>query len=172
MSDEHNPYQAPAAEVADIAAPAPDAPPPRPWVIYGVELTGLAGLFLIIQGLYTSAPTMSLLFQARIIFWGFLGATIVRIVIGALLVWMIVGLQRRSPIGRWLSIAWLTLITGVAVVSFFTRPTAGSDPDPFAFIGSFTGLLVVAGPLILLMYYSAFSPPALAYFKLGPPVPR
>ena len=163
MTD-HNPYSPPVAQVADTAEPA--RKPIAVWLLQLIAaIIVVVGALGIMRGLWfvqqvnehkrinINGPTVS---------WFLQHFAIVAFAAASIFV-----VQRRSIFGRWF--AFVSVLALVSAVTWnspqFPQPSERYRADLFQY---FSGAALVYGPLLLLIFFCAFSRKARAYYSHPP----
>lgn len=162
----NNPYRAPNAPVGDVAPPGENSPrPPRP---RAVVFTIVFGWVFLAFGVYATANT-TYHFVTGWTIYRHMGSAYVAIAWRAALVVciliMLVSLQRRGRLGRWLGAVFIG-----SLEAYFLYLMIRSPGGNFAYrVGSYmAGLFLFCGPIAWWFYNFTLSRKARTWFNRAP----
>ena len=162
MNQAHNPYTAPRTDVEDAHAPAR-----KPLAIFLFQvLLALGVAFVVIDFGRIVWDIVKYSRNGPINFngpwWIWIGW---HLLLGGASTWTLFALQRRSIFSRWMTVVWLAVaIAGIVAIGPSLSVASESSA---AMVGYFIGMALTASPFALLVYFSAFSRRARAYFGVG-----
>ena len=161
-----NPYRAPDAIIGDVALPDIGPTPPRPRAVVVTLLFGwiLLALFAVTVARFT---------VDFIWYWreaSQVGSFYIRIAwragILVVLVVMLMGLHRRTPVGRWLGAIFILAIFSASLVSMIAGNSKSTDY--YARIGAGVGTFLVCAPMVYWFYAFTLSRKARTWFNWVP----
>lgn len=154
----HNPYSPPTAAVTDAVPPAAVVRKPvSVWLLQVVcGLAALAVLFVFVAGIVDWRATSPGDNRRHVL----LASMFFLLLIVAVLVWALIAAQRRSQFGRWLGVFLLGSVIAILILIVSKSTVAGQE----SFTSVLGGGAVVFTPTALLLYFSAFSKRARAWY--------
>ncbi len=156
----HNPYTPPNAPVSD--APLSAAVVRKPVSVWLLQLICALAVLGFLYGLITSIGRLAAS-QADIARLSLLVSLLLRLLTASLFVTTIIAAQRRSQLGRWLGTLLLAILVATMVFGFIKTTTLAGVSLP-TLVGYFIGSALVLTPLMLLIYFSAFSKRARTWY--------
>jgi hypothetical protein len=160
----HNPYTPPTAPVADTAPPAIVVR--KPVSVWLVQIVCALAVLLFLYGLSTSIGSLTAS-QGGIARVSLLVSLLLRLLVASLFVTTIIAAQRRSPLGRWLGVFIIGSLLVLCVLASVKTPSVAQESFATR-LGGFIGIALVLVALGLLLYFSAFSRRARAWYGGAP----
>jgi hypothetical protein len=167
-SVEHNPYSATGAPL-EVAGQAVQRMR-KPVAVWITQILGCACGALVAVGIYRSLRAVFLLLKSNVPIWTFIPRIGFGLFVFALFVIMTIQLQRRSRLGRWLSIIFVSLVLLIPTLQLLaTRP--GPDGTVAWWIGNLIGAFLTFALIGSWLYAIGFSRKARAWFTKTAHVP-